>query len=383
MRLTPLDIRKQEFTRGFRGFDAEEVNAFLQMVANQWEELQDENRRREERIRELENKLTHYERVEEALQEALQTARESSRKTLENAEEKASMIIEKAESRAEDITRKAEENRHELKRETVKLSGRRSEIVTRLRAFLMSEMELLARYEGDDPVGFIKLLPAEERKLRQLSERLEEDDAAGRGGTHLEAAQTDETRPDERRDGDRGVGPAPESGVDHEGTAREESVLDEHVAAPEKDLDADKRQGDSADAADETPGEHDGGVPPIESTSAGDSDWSSMRGENQGEGQDEDQGADWMLPTQTSGQRSSSETTEERPAALPSDADTSQDERDDAGRGWTEETIVPRASGDRNATNEQAGDGSDEESDGSRASSEEIEKIRRILSDLD
>ncbi|MEX0748044.1 MAG: DivIVA domain-containing protein, partial [Rhodothermales bacterium] len=177
MRLTPLDIRKQEFTRAFRGSDAEEVQAFLSMLSNQWEEVIDDARRKDEKIREMESKLVHYEKVEEALQEALTTARETSRKALENAETKAQLIVERAEHRAEDIKREAEHERHQIKRETAKLSGRRSEIVTRLRAFLMSEMELLARFEGDDPVGFIKLLPAEEYRLHQLTtdlERIEE-----------------------------------------------------------------------------------------------------------------------------------------------------------------------------------------------------------------
>ena len=177
MRLTPLDIRKQEFARAFRGYDAEEVQAFLSMLSSQWEEVLDDGRRKDEKIREMESKLVHYERVEEALQEALTTARETSRKALENAETKAQLIVERAENRAEDIKREAEHERHQIKRETAKLSGRRSEIVTRLRAFLMSEMELLARFEGDDPVGFIKLLPAEEHRLHRLStdrERVEE-----------------------------------------------------------------------------------------------------------------------------------------------------------------------------------------------------------------
>lgn len=169
MRLTPLDIRKQEFARGFRGYDPEDVNAFLEMMSSQWDELLDDSRRKDERIRELENKMAHYEKVEMALQEALETARETSRKALQNAEDKARLIVDQAEKQAEDIKRNAEQDRHQIKRETAKLSGRRSEIVTRLRAFLMSEMELLARFEGDDPVGFIKLLPAEERRLHQLS----------------------------------------------------------------------------------------------------------------------------------------------------------------------------------------------------------------------
>ncbi len=173
MKLSSLDIRKQEFSRTFRGYDREEVHAFLQMLANQWQELIDEKDRLEEKRREQEMKLQHYMKVEEALEQALQTARESSRQAIENAERKARMIVEEAEARAEEIKRGAEEERHQIKREAAKITGRRHEIVARLRAFLMSEMELLAHYEGDDPIGFIKLLPGANREgqgERMLSE---------------------------------------------------------------------------------------------------------------------------------------------------------------------------------------------------------------------
>ena len=163
MRITPLDIRKQEFSRRMRGDDPEEVQAFLKVVAEQWEEAMEEQRRLESRLHDQERKLQHYERVEEALQEALRTARQSARQAEEVAERKAAQIIREAEGRAEEIKREAEGDRLRIKRETTKLESRRNEVVARLRAFLMSELELLAHFEGSDPVGFIKLLPSKGR----------------------------------------------------------------------------------------------------------------------------------------------------------------------------------------------------------------------------
>ncbi|HET6567952.1 MAG TPA: DivIVA domain-containing protein, partial [Rhodothermales bacterium] len=60
MRLTPLDIRKQEFGRGFRGFAEDEVTSFLQMLSNQWEEMLTEQRGLEQKARDAEVKLEHY-----------------------------------------------------------------------------------------------------------------------------------------------------------------------------------------------------------------------------------------------------------------------------------------------------------------------------------
>ena len=98
MNLTPLDIRRKEFDKGFRGYDPTEVDLFLKQVAQQLEEFQEDVRRAEERARDAEAKLVHYEKVELALQEALESARETSRSTAASAEEKARLIVQDANS---------------------------------------------------------------------------------------------------------------------------------------------------------------------------------------------------------------------------------------------------------------------------------------------
>ena len=70
MNLTPLDVRRKQFDKGFRGYDPTEVDLFLKQIADRLEDLQEDARRAEERVREIEGKLVHYEKVELALQEA-------------------------------------------------------------------------------------------------------------------------------------------------------------------------------------------------------------------------------------------------------------------------------------------------------------------------
>ena len=38
MRITPIDIRKQEFRRAMRGYDIDEVDTFMAMVSEEMEE---------------------------------------------------------------------------------------------------------------------------------------------------------------------------------------------------------------------------------------------------------------------------------------------------------------------------------------------------------
>ena len=334
MRLTPLDIRKQEFTRGFRGYEPEEVNAFLQMLSSQWDEVLDDSRRKDDRIRELESKMEHYSKVEEALQEALQTTRDTSRKALQNAEEKARLIVQEAERRAEDIKRNAEQDRHQIKRETAKLSGRRSEIISRLRAFLMSEMELLARFEGDDPMGFFKLVPAEEQRSRPAS-------ASGRRGSGSSS---------------------PSAARASEGSSQGTAESSRRSAASAEPQSAD-RDDDRARSS---------------SFQSGAEDRTSDVREYEGDtGRSEDRDYE---PTSMSDR----------------DSDRNSSSEVIHGPGWTARTVISRASEQAVSSEEEEedpldyldddaeGDVASDESDGEKpASSEEMEKIRRILSDLD
>ncbi len=190
MKLTPLDIRKQEFDRTMRGYNPDEVQAFLQMLSDQWQEQYDERRRLDEKVRDLQAKIKHYEQVEEALQEALQTARENKEKTLEHARREAELILKEARAEADAVQQGAREEYERLKQEASQIGGRRSEIVARLRAFLMSEMELLARFEGEDPTGFIKMLPPERRK--QLREAVGEDEERAEGDAAVPSSRHEE-----------------------------------------------------------------------------------------------------------------------------------------------------------------------------------------------
>lgn len=178
MKLSSLDIRKQEFTRVVRGYDKEEVDAFLQLVANQWQEVVDDLRREGEKTQELNNKLEHYQKVEEALEEALKTARDSAKHSIENAEQKARLLVEEAEAQSIGITKDAEAERLDIRKDAAKYSVRQKEIVAKLRAFLMSELEILAQYESESPANYVKLMPAKPAELvEDLSSRKEKVDS--------------------------------------------------------------------------------------------------------------------------------------------------------------------------------------------------------------
>lgn len=97
MALTPLDIHNKEFAKGFRGYDEDEVDEFLDRVVKDYEELIRENTQLKQRIQELTDKLEHYTKIEETLHNAIIVAQQTAQEVKETALGEAELIRKEAE----------------------------------------------------------------------------------------------------------------------------------------------------------------------------------------------------------------------------------------------------------------------------------------------
>ena len=97
MRITPMDIEQQEFSRSFRGYNEEEVDDFLDKIVKDYEELINENVRLNEEIEKMQEKLKEFSEIEETLRSALLNAQKSAEEMRGRVESEAKIIIEKAE----------------------------------------------------------------------------------------------------------------------------------------------------------------------------------------------------------------------------------------------------------------------------------------------
>jgi cell division initiation protein len=100
MRITPMDIEQQEFSRSFRGYNEEEVDDFLDKIVKDYEELINENVRLNEEIERMQEKLKEFSEIEETLRSALLNAQKSAEEMKGRVESEAKIIIEKAEMEA-------------------------------------------------------------------------------------------------------------------------------------------------------------------------------------------------------------------------------------------------------------------------------------------
>lgn len=160
MKLTALEIKQQQFEKTLRGYDVSEVNAYLNLVANEWEHMVGKIRELESKLDTMEKRLKHYEQVEQALHETLQTTKNNAEHKLAGAKKEAEHIIEKAEKESEGIVLEANERRQQIRQSILRLLERRQEIISGMNSYLEMAQESLTNLTRDDTFQYS--LPKEE-----------------------------------------------------------------------------------------------------------------------------------------------------------------------------------------------------------------------------
>jgi cell division initiation protein len=96
MAIRPIDVRRKEFKSGLRGYDANQVDDFLDEVADEFERIFAENQRMLEEITSLRERLQQFEELEASIQEALVQAQQVAQDLRRNAGKEAELIVREA-----------------------------------------------------------------------------------------------------------------------------------------------------------------------------------------------------------------------------------------------------------------------------------------------
>jgi cell division initiation protein len=172
MRLTPLDIHQKEFRRGLRGYSEEEVDAFLEEVANEFERIFQENIELKEQVERLQRKLSQFENFEQTLQDTMLAAQKSAEEVQGNAKRAAELIIRDAELKAKEVVQRAYGERQEVQTEITQLKRLVDDFREKVRATIQSYTELLDKL-GEEA----EKLPVEE-EVSQVEEAVETGEVA-------------------------------------------------------------------------------------------------------------------------------------------------------------------------------------------------------------
>jgi len=166
MNITPLDITQKQFRKVLRGFDPEEVEAFLALVAVEFEALVRENMAlREESTRKAEEIAEHRSR-ERALQETLVTAQRASEEIRDAARKEAEITISDAELQAERIVQGAHARFLRIVDDINELKRQRVQFEASVRTLVESHVKLLEAFREPAPDA-VQFMPARKRTAEE------------------------------------------------------------------------------------------------------------------------------------------------------------------------------------------------------------------------
>jgi cell division initiation protein len=175
MELTARDIHEKQFHDAWRGYNQEEVDDFLDRVAEIFDLLSRENAAVLKRVAELEQALTTSRETEEMLKKTLVSAQQAAEEAIAKAKEKANALVADAQERASkandetrqrlasvdaEIKRKVLEadrehtaRKRDLDESIERLRGFETELKRRLQAFLEQQRRGLEVLTEEEPPG--------------------------------------------------------------------------------------------------------------------------------------------------------------------------------------------------------------------------------------
>ena len=159
MKISPMDIQRQTFGNRFRGFDRDEVRAYLNLVAEEVAALQMERDRLDQELQSLRSLIDEHRQRETILKNTLLTAQRLSEEIRETARKQGESVVKEAELQADRLVEMAQNRAHEVERGILDLRAHRTAIRTDVRALLTRLSHLLDLQEEaelEDNLRFLK-----------------------------------------------------------------------------------------------------------------------------------------------------------------------------------------------------------------------------------
>ena len=149
MPLTPLDIHNKEFTKGFRGYDEDEVNEFLDQVIKDYELLIREKKELEEKLNDQTERLVHFGNIEEVLNKSIVIAQEAGEEVKRSAQKEAKLIIKEAEKNSDRIVNESLSKARKVAFEIEDLKKQSKVFRTRFKMLIEAQLDLLTNDDWD------------------------------------------------------------------------------------------------------------------------------------------------------------------------------------------------------------------------------------------
>jgi cell division initiation protein len=144
-----MDINNKEFKKSLRGYNADEVDEFLDKVAEEYEIIYKENSTLREKTSFLEEKLEHHAKIESTIQNTLVLAQNAAEQAKFCAQKESEMVIKNANDSSQRILDKAHNDVLKINDEYEKTKQEFAKFRTKFRNFMNTQVEMFEGLETD------------------------------------------------------------------------------------------------------------------------------------------------------------------------------------------------------------------------------------------
>lgn len=149
MRITSMDISNKEFKKSMRGYNTDEVEDFLDKIAEDYEEMYKENTSLREKFALLNEKLDHYKDIESTIQNTLLLAQNTSEQTRKTANDEAESIIRRANDESKRIIENANNQVVKVNEDFQNTKSDFAKFTAKYRNFMKTQMDMFSDMESD------------------------------------------------------------------------------------------------------------------------------------------------------------------------------------------------------------------------------------------
>ena len=149
MPLSPLDIHNKEFGKGFRGYNEDEVNEFLDQIIKDFELLLKEKKELEEKLKSSSERVGHFTTIESTLQKSIVIAQEAAEEVRRNSQKEAKLIVKEAEKNADRIVNEALTKARRIALEIEELKKQSKVFRNRFKMLVEAQLDLINTDDWD------------------------------------------------------------------------------------------------------------------------------------------------------------------------------------------------------------------------------------------
>lgn len=147
MALTPNEILNKEFNSKFRGYDADQVNDYLDIIVADFEKLINENNQLKQDLTAAKEKNEYFAQLQDSLNSSIVVAQEAADRLKQNARKEAELILYEAERDADRMINNASDTAKNIVTESDALRRSSKSYRAKLEQMIRHQLEVVTSEE--------------------------------------------------------------------------------------------------------------------------------------------------------------------------------------------------------------------------------------------